>query len=121
MNKKPALIAALVGLGVVLVMVVGLITPKAGQVRSKQKDIVTAGQQEGTLRTQLEQLQAAAKDAPQDRKRLKVLEAEIPPTPDLPGLIRLLNNTADKAGVDFITIAPGQPTASGSVDLKSCR
>lgn len=117
MNKKPAIIAALVGLAVILGMFVGLISPKASQVRKKQQEVQAAEQQEGTLRTQLEQLQAAAKDAPKDRKRLAVLQRQIPPTADLPGIIRLLNNTSDRSGVDFMTIAPGQPTVEGPVSL----
>jgi Tfp pilus assembly protein PilO len=116
-NKKPAIIAGLVGLGLILVMVVGLITPKASQVRKKQKEVVAAQQQEGTLRTQLEQLQAAAKDAPKDRKRLAVLQRQIPPNADLPGIIRLLNNTSDKSGVDFMTLSPGQPTSAGPISV----
>ena len=117
MNKKPALIAALVGAVLSVVLVVGLITPKAGQVRAKQKEIATAQQDQASLQAQLEQLQAAAKDAPKDRKRLSVLKAQIPPTADLPGLIRLLNTSADRAGVDFQTIAPGQPSASGTFSV----
>jgi Tfp pilus assembly protein PilO len=116
-NRKPAIIAGLVGLGLILVMVVGLISPKASQVRKKQKEVQSAQQQEGTLRTQLEQLQAAAKDAPMDRRRLAVLQRQIPPTADLPGIIRILNNTSDKSGVDFMTLAPGQPTAAGPISL----
>lgn len=117
MNRKPALIAALVGAVVSVVLVVGLITPKAGQVKAKQKDIHEAQQQQASLQAQLEQLQAAAKDAPKDRKKLAVLKAEIPPTADLPGMIRLLNTSADRSGVDFQTIAPGQPTAAGSYSV----
>jgi Tfp pilus assembly protein PilO len=116
-NKKPAIIAGLVGLGLVLGMVVGLISPKASQVRKKQKEVQTAQQQEGVLRTQLEQLQAAAKDAPKDRKRLAVLQRQIPPTADLPGIIRALNNTADRSGVDFMTLAPGQPAPAGAISV----
>jgi Tfp pilus assembly protein PilO len=116
-NKKPAIIAGLVGLGLILVMVVGLISPKASQVRKKQNDVQTAQQQEGVLRTQLEQLQAAAQDAPKDRKRLAVLQRQIPPTADLPGIIRLLNNTSDKSGVDFMTVSPGQPSTGGPVSF----
>jgi Tfp pilus assembly protein PilO len=116
-NKKPAIIAGLVGLALILVMVVGLISPKASDVRKKQKEVQTAQQQEGTLRTQLEQLQAAAKDAPKDRKRLALLQRQIPPSADLPGILRLLNNTSDKSGVDFMTVAPGQPTNSGTVSV----
>ena len=117
MNKKPALIAALVGAVLSVVLVVALITPKAGQVRAKQKEIVTAQQDQASLQAQLEQLQAAAKDAPKDRKRLSVLKAQVPPTADLPGLIRLLNTTADRSGVDFQTVSPGQPSASGTYSV----
>ena len=117
MNKKPALIAALVGAVLSVVLVVALISPKAGQVRAKQKDIETAQQQQASLQAELEQLQAAAKDAPKDRKTLSVLKSQIPPTADLPGLIRLLNTSADRSGVDFQTIAPGQPSATGNFSV----
>ena len=117
MNRKPAIIAGLVGLGLILVMVVGLISPKASQVRKKQKEVQAAQQQEGTLRTQLEQLQAAAKDAPKDRRRLSVLQRQIPPVADLPGIIRMLNNTSDKSAVDFMTLTPGQPTSLGQISV----
>jgi Tfp pilus assembly protein PilO len=116
-NRKPAIIAGLVGLVLILGMLVGLISPKASQVRKKQTEVESAQQQQGTLQTQLEQLQAAAKDAPKDRKRLAVLQRQIPPSADLPGIIRLLNNTADKSGVDFMTITPSQPTPAGPISL----
>jgi Tfp pilus assembly protein PilO len=117
MNKKPAMIAALVGVGLVIVMVVGLITPKASQVRSKQKEIDEAVAKQGTLELDLSQLQAAAADAPKDRKRLAKLESQIPPKADLPGLIRLLNQTADKSAVDFASIAPTAPAPQGEVTV----
>jgi Tfp pilus assembly protein PilO len=117
MNKKPALIAAMVGVGLVIVMMLGLITPKASQVKAKQKDVTAAVQNQSLLALQLSQLQAAAKDAPKDRKRLAKLDSQIPPEADLPGLIRLLNTTTDKSAVDFAAIAPGSPTSSGSITV----
>jgi Tfp pilus assembly protein PilO len=117
MNKKPALISALVGVGLVIVMVLGLITPKASQVKAKEQDVDEAVQEQSLLALQLSQLQAAAKDAPKDRKRLVKLESQIPPQADLPGLIRLLNNTADKSTVSFASLAPGSPEASGSITV----
>jgi Tfp pilus assembly protein PilO len=117
MNKKPALIAALVGVALALAMLVGLITPKASQVRSKQKDVDAAVAKQDSLQLELSQLQAAAKDAPKDRKRLAKLQTQIPPEADLPGLIRSLNSTADKSAVDFASIAPAAPTASGEISV----
>lgn len=114
MNRRPALIAGLVGVVLAIALVVGLILPKANQVRSRQSQVEQAAQEESTLQVQLQTLEAAAKEAPRDRKRLKRLQNQVPPTADLPGLIRLLNSTSDEAGVDFLTVAPGQPTLAGS-------
>jgi Tfp pilus assembly protein PilO len=114
MNRRPALIAGLVGVVLAIALVAGLILPKANQVRSKQSDVAEAKQEEGTLRVQVQTLEAAAKDAPRDRKRLKNLQKQVPPTADLPQLIRLLNTTSDEAGVDWLTVAPGQPLLSPS-------
>jgi Tfp pilus assembly protein PilO len=114
MNRRPALIAGLVGVVLAIALVVGLILPKANQVRAKQSQVEQAAQEESTLQVQLQTLEAAAKEAPRDRKRLKRLQKQVPPTADLPGLIRLLNSTSDEAGVDFLTVAPGQPTLAGS-------
>jgi Tfp pilus assembly protein PilO len=114
LNRRPALIAGLVGVVVALLMVVGLIMPKATQVRTRQREVEKAAQQEGALRVQLQGLQAAAKEAPKDRRTLKRLDKQVPTTANLPGLIRLLNKASDEAGVDFMVVAPGQPVASAS-------
>jgi Tfp pilus assembly protein PilO len=114
MNRRPALIAGIVGVVLALILVVGLILPKASQVRARQSEVEQASQEEGTLRVQLQTLEAAAKDAPKDRKSLKSLQQLVPPTADLPELIRLLNTSSDEAGVDWLTVAPGQPLLATS-------
>jgi Tfp pilus assembly protein PilO len=114
MNRRPALIAGLVGVVLAVGLVAGLILPKASQVRARQSEVEKATQEEGTLRVQLQTLEAAAKDAPKDRKSLKNLQQLVPPTADLPELIRLLNTSSDEAGVDWLTVAPGQPLLSTS-------
>jgi len=110
--KRGPLIAAVVSAGVIILMIGVLILPKASQVRSKQREVDQAEQQESILTLQLQQLQAAAKDAPQDRKKLAGLQAAIPSTADLPGLIRLLNTAAAQTDVDFLAVSPGSPTSS---------
>lgn len=110
--KRGPLIAALAAAAVIILMIGVLILPKASQVRAKQREVDQAQQQESVLRLQLQQLQAAAKDAPTNRKKLASLQAAIPPTADLPGLIRLLNTAAAQAGVDFMSVSPSTPTAS---------
>jgi Tfp pilus assembly protein PilO len=111
-NRRGPLVAALVGAGLVVLTVVGLVLPKAHQVRERQKEVTKAEEVESGLRVSLQQLQAAAQGADKDLKRLKTLEAEIPPTADLPGLIRLVNDAAERSAVDFMAMAPAPPSAA---------
>jgi Tfp pilus assembly protein PilO len=111
-KSRGPLIAGLVAVVVIILAVAVVILPKAAQVRAKQKQVTEAKGQESALRLQVQQLQAYAKEAPKDRKQLAKLQAEIPPTADLPGLIRLLNSAASQSGVDFMSVAPGQPVLS---------
>jgi Tfp pilus assembly protein PilO len=110
--KRGPLVAALVSVGVIILTVAVLIHPKAAQVRSKQREVAQAAEQGSALKLQVQQLEAAAKEAPQDRKQLAKLQAEIPPAVDLPGLIRLLNSAAGASAVDFMSVSPAQPTLS---------
>jgi Tfp pilus assembly protein PilO len=117
MMRRGPLIAAVGGVAVILLMVVGLILPKASQISAKQKEVAAAEAQQQQLQVQLQQLQADEKDAPQTQKQLDTLNAQVPATADLPSLIKTLDVTADKAGVDFISLAPQTPTTSGTGDF----
>lgn len=110
--KRGPLIAALVSAAVIILMVAVLILPRASQVRAKQREVTASETRGSVLRLQLEQIQAYAKEAPKNRRELAKLQSAIPPTADLPGLLRLLNSAAAQAGVDFMTVAPGQPATS---------
>jgi Tfp pilus assembly protein PilO len=114
MNRRPALITGIVGVVLAIGLVAGLILPKAAQVKSKQAELEQAVNEEGALQVQLQTLEAAAEEAPQDRKQLKALQKQMPPTADLPGVIRQLNSLSEETGVDFMTIAPGTPLPSPS-------
>ncbi len=114
MKRRGTLIAVGVGLILVILVVVAVIRPKASAVSKKQNEVVAAQDQQKTLELTLAQLNADATDAPKDRKKLAVLRAQVPPTADLPGLIRLLNRAADQSNVDFVTITPASPAASAT-------
>jgi Tfp pilus assembly protein PilO len=123
MRQRAPFIAAAVGIGAVILVVVALVLPKLSAVHGAQQKVEAARSQQGTLQTKLAELKDTAARAAQYRSQLQVLQAEVPPTSDLPGLIRLLNDAADQSGVDFMSVAPGQPTlssaASGSVGASS--
>ncbi len=112
MGRRGPILAAVAGLALVLLTVAFVILPKASQVREKQQEVDVAKQQEAQLQVRLDQLRALAQEAPKNRRRLRQLDAAIPPNADLPGLIRLLNGIAEKSGVDFMTVAPSTPTPS---------
>lgn len=108
------IIAGAVGLVLAVLVVVLLILPEMNRVRTENDALAAAQQQHAQLQLELTQLQADEQQAPETRKQLAKLNGQVPPATDLPGLIRLLNNAADQAGVDFLSIGPGQPTAPTS-------
>ena len=108
------IIAALASAAVALLVLFALVVPKATQVKAKDRDLESAREQASTLRLQVHELQSLAKTAPQTRAKLATLNAEVPPTADLPGLIRLLNTAAEESGVDFMSMSPGTPEAAST-------
>lgn len=100
--------------GALLLLVVAwflLINPKfteATQTRENAELVAVNNQQ---LRLRIEQLKAQAQDLPAKQAELDVLAVQLPPTPDIPTLVRQLSDTAAQTGVDLVSVAPGAPTA----------
>jgi Tfp pilus assembly protein PilO len=117
--KRGPLVVGLVGAGLILLLIVALIMPKAGQIKDRQKQLDLAKQQQASLTVQLEQFRAEAKEAPQNRRRLQQIQAAVPAIADLPGMIELVNAAAADSDVDFVTVAPGQPAASTGSGVSS--
>src|SRR5437899_1573291 len=112
MSRRGPLVATVAGLAAALLVVFGLIVPKISQARASQTKLDQARQQQSVLELRLQELQATEAQAQKLRAQLTKLQAAVPPTVDLPGLIRLLNDVATQSGVNFIAITPGQPTQS---------
>lgn len=108
-KRRVPLIAGVAGAVLVLIMVVGLILPKAGQIKTRQAELAGSKQKETGLVLQLDQLKGAQKEAPKNRKLLAKLENEVPETVELPGIIRVLQTVADQSLVDFMSVSPAQP------------
>lgn len=111
MRQRGPLIAAAGGVLVVLLMIFVLIMPKVSAVHKKQDALEAAQARQTELEAHLHELQATEKRAQEIRAQLAKLDANVPPTADLPGLIRTLNDMADQASVDFLSLSPGQPSA----------
>lgn len=114
MRSRPVLIAAAASGALAVLMIVLLVLPKMSEVSKAREELQAAQDEEITLQSQLRSLQDAQAQAEQTQKEIQALEAKVPPTADLPGLFRLLQAAADRAGVDFFQFSPGTPTADPS-------
>jgi Tfp pilus assembly protein PilO len=107
----------LFGVGAVVLVVLAvffLVLPKSADISKAKEDLATAQQQESSLRVQLQALQEAQQAAPQTKREIQKVETQIPPTADLPALIRLLREAADRAAVDLFQFSPSTPVLDPS-------
>jgi type IV pilus assembly protein PilO len=112
MKSRGPIIAAAAGVLVSVLVAVGLILPKMGQIKKTQDQVIAAQAQTATLTLQVNQLEDLASQASKLRQQLKDLNIQVPPNADLPGLIHDVNAAADKAAVDLTIITPGTPAAA---------
>jgi Tfp pilus assembly protein PilO len=101
--------------GVVLVLAVGtllLVRPKQQAVAQARADRNAAIAESQALSDQVRALEALKADAADLRAKAEQVKDEFPSTPNLPGLVDALEDAADTAGVDLISISPTAPKAS---------
>jgi Tfp pilus assembly protein PilO len=105
------------GVAVALIAVLAfmfLVRPKMSQVSEAQVDLEAAQDDEIVLEAQLRTLQDAQAAAPETERQIALIEDQVPPTADLPALIRLLQSAADRAAVDFFSFTPATPVADAT-------
>lgn len=86
-----------------------LVSPKRGEAADLRAQTATQQATNATLRTELQVLQAQAKELPKEQADLARVAAKIPEHPALPALIRALTAASTSAGVDFVSLTPGTP------------
>jgi Tfp pilus assembly protein PilO len=113
-NRRAPIIAGAAAVIVAILAIVLLVLPKMGEVTEVEADLEAAQDQEVQLEAQLRALQQAQEDAPETEAEILEIEAQIPPTADLPSLFRLLDGAANQAAVDFFAFTPGTPVANAT-------
>jgi Tfp pilus assembly protein PilO len=108
-NRRAPIIAGVIAVAVALLAGFLLVRPKMSEVSTTEDDLQVAEDQEVTLAAQLNALQDAQAAAPETEQEIAAIDAEIPPTADLPSLFRLLQGAADRSVVDFFSFTPGTP------------
>jgi len=113
-NRRAPIIAGIIAALVALLAVFLLVLPKMGEVSTTQDELQTAEDQEVTLAAQLNALQDAQAAAPETEQEIAAIDAQVPPTADLPSLFRLLQGAADRSAVDFFSFSPGTPAPNAA-------
>ncbi len=119
-TRRQIAIAAVAAVLITVVFFLLLLKPKLSDISKTRDDVQTARAEEQTLNAQLSHLSDVRKNAPQTTAKLAALSQYLPPTPDLPGFILLVQNAATQSGVDLQTIAPSPPAdVSGATGVQS--
>jgi len=113
-SRRAPLIAGIIAIILAVLAVVLLVLPKMREVGETEDQLQAAQDQQIALEAQLQALQEAQAQAPETEAQIALLDAQIPPTADLPGLIRQLQDVADQSAVDFFSFTPGTPIASAA-------
>ncbi len=114
MSRRAPLIAAGAFALIAVLAVFFLVRPTMRDVSATNDQVTTAKDQETTLLVQLAALKEAQANAPKVKAQIAEFNDAVPPTADLPGLIRQLTLAADASGVDFFTMSPGTPVLDPS-------
>lgn len=114
MNRRAPIIVAFGFAALAALLFFFLVVPKSSEISKAQDDLATAQQQESALRAQLAALQEAQQGAPELNREIQRVENQVPPTADLPALIRLLRQAADRAAVDLFQFSPNPPVVDPS-------
>lgn len=109
MNRSAPIIAGAIAVGVALLAVFLLVLPMMSDVTTTGEELQTAEDQEVVLAAQLDALQEVQAAAPKTEQEIAAIEKQVPPTANLPSLLRQLQGAADRSAVDLFSFMPGAP------------
>jgi Tfp pilus assembly protein PilO len=112
MTRRTELLVAAVGIVLVFVLGALLVRPKQQAAAEATADRNSAIAESQALQDQVRALESLKADAATLRARAELAKAEFPSTPGLPALVDALEDAADQAGVDLVSITPAAPKAS---------
>jgi Tfp pilus assembly protein PilO len=110
-GKRAPILAGVIMAVIAVLAFLLVVNPKRAEVADAQGQLEEAQSQELTKVAQRASLQQAEAEAPANRKIIRQVEQQLPPTADPQGFILLLKNAAVKAGVDLSQVAVQSPTA----------
>jgi Tfp pilus assembly protein PilO len=103
----------LTAVGAVAILALGwflLVSPQRSHAADLRTQAYSQRSANATLQSQVQQLEQEKLGLPAQQRILNQIATKIPDSPALPALIRQLVVAAKGAGVDLVSLAPGQPT-----------
>ena len=112
--KRTTLIFGAVGAVVVILLWYFLLfAPTSSDLSSTRDDVSEIDSQNQELQNTIRRLKELSRNSVEQQAQLRTLRAAIPPTPDLGEFILQANEIASASGIDWLSIAPTPPAATG--------
>jgi len=108
-NRRALLIGGGAALAVIVLWYFVFWSPRSKALDQAKERRQVAQQQETQLRSEIARLRGAQNQEPAKRARLEALRTAIPDDPKLDQFILDVNDAANRAGIDFISVAPSLP------------
>lgn len=108
-SRRAPLLAAIGVVALALLMFVFLVLPKMGEVTEAQDELSVAEGREQTLLAQRQALEVAEAEAPENEATIAQVQSAIPEVADEAGLMILLQNAADTAGLEVSQFSISEP------------
>ena len=120
MQGRRAVIVAGAGAAILgLLLVFFLVLPKMNEVAQAREELEDTRAQQQTLSAQLNALEQARDEAPENEAAIREVDGKVPPTADLPGAILFLRNAASVSGVTVLSLTPATPATSETASFSS--
>jgi Tfp pilus assembly protein PilO len=116
-GRRAPLIVGAIGLVLAILMIMFLVLPKMHQVSAANDSLAAAAAENGTLQSQLNALNDAKDEAPENAAIIQKVSEQLPPTANEPSMLLLLANAASAAGLPLTQFTPGAPTPDPTTGL----
>ena len=118
-SRRAPIIASAAVLALAVIMVFFLVLPKMNDVTQAQAELETVQAEGSALESQKAALEDAQKNSAEYEATIAAVEAKIPPTIEVPGVILLLDNAATASSLNLTTFTPGTPALDETTGLST--
>jgi Tfp pilus assembly protein PilO len=112
-SRRTVVIGAIAALVIVALWWFLVYSPAGDDLTAARDDVESAEREQQGLQAQLAQLEDIAANGPAIDAELARLTDLVPSSPDLAGFILGANDLAIESGIDWLSVAPSPPAASG--------